>query len=1190
MARFQARALLIRAIGGCVAAALLPAAAPAAERAITIGATQRFEIPAGDRRATRVGLALRPVAPVWVTIDARSLDCDLDLRAERVEGDGTATDPAADDDGGGGGNSRLSMEVAAGAAYRLSVGCRDHDDGAAVEVAVAAGRVEALAGEAKASADVAYFHAVLAHAEERGVPAGQLRALRNLANLSRAAGDFREAQSYLDRAQPIFDQVNGPDSRQASQNINNRGVLRLEAGDLAGARDLVAQALALDERTLGTDNEEVGSGLNNLAAIEDALGDFENSRRHYERALEVRERAHGTESEEVAQTTANLGVMLRNSGFYDDALPLIERALALDERLLGPDHLEVAIQCNNLAATVQPLGDYARAQRLYERAIAITGKAKGPDDPDLALLLNNLATLQSSLGLETEARALIERGLDIRARRLGPDHPAVAQSYAALGLSHRGGGDLAAARRAYENALAIAEKALGPDHLQVAASLQNLGSIERASGNFAVAVSLLARSIAIYERAAPSHPALAGALDSLALTLEALGRAAEALPLFDRGVALREEGLGPDHPDTALIRANRAACRARLGQWSLALQEALEAERIARDHLRLTARALPEERGLAYDATRPRGLHLALSISLAAPTAGPADQVWDALMRSRALILDEMAARHRNAVATSDPEVARVAEAFSVASRRLANLVVRGPAGTPHSRYKEDLDVARRGRDAAEEALAAASPAFRDDRRGDRVGYEEVLRRLPAGAALVAYLEFRRRDFGADARTPAYAAFVQPAGGGAPSLVSIGPGEAIDARVASWQEAIARGAGAGREARGLEDGYRDRAGDLRRAVWDPIAARLEGARLVFVVPDGALNFVSFAALPAEDGGYLLERGPAIHILSAERDLALLPAAPSSGAGLLALGGPAFDTAAAAGGPDRQDAGATRRPAVQPAGPVAPATGQQTFRGPTARCRDFGALRFTPLPETAREVREVARLWSEHTPSSNAGPGTILTGAAAGEAALKREVSGRRLLHLATHGFFLGGTCVARPAATRAVAGLVVGPAASATAGDSGSTLPRDAPENPLRLAGLALAGANRRAGVGPDEEDGVLTAEEVATLDLSGVEWAVLSACETGVGQVQSGEGMLGLRRSFEVAGARTLITSLWPVDDEATRAFMAALYEARLGRGLSSADAMREAGRQVLAGRRRSGRSAHPFYWAAFVAAGDWR
>jgi CHAT domain-containing protein len=144
-------------------------------------------------------------------------------------------------------------------------------------------------------------------------------------------------------------------------------------------------------------------------------------------------------------------------------------------------------------------------------------------------------------------------------------------------------------------------------------------------------------------------------------------------------------------------------------------------------------------------------------------------------------------------------------------------------------------------------------------------------------------------------------------------------------------------------------------------------------------------------------------------------------------------------------------------------------------------------------------------------------------------------------------------------------------------------------ENPLLLSGLALAGANRRAAAGADEDDGILTAEEIAALDLSSVEWAVLSACDTGSGDVESLEGVLGLQRAFRIAGARTVVMSLWPVDDRATRRFMEKLYGLRMREGADVGTAMQGAMRAVLVERRRKGLSTDPFHWAGFVATGAW-
>lgn len=235
------------------------------------------------------------------------------------------------------------------------------------------------------------------------------------------------------------------------------------------------------------------------------------------------------------------------------------------------------------------------------------------------------------------------------------------------------------------------------------------------------------------------------------------------------------------------------------------------------------------------------------------------------------------------------------------------------------------------------------------------------------------------------------------------------------------------------------------------------------------------------------------------------------------------------------------------------------------------------MRFDALPASMREADTIAKIWRQSQPGSNATIGLLrLSGRAATEAAFKRNVAGTRFIHLATHGFFLGGRCASAPDR--------LGHARE-------EELATDAVrENPLLLAGFALSGANRRNAAGQDDEDGILTAEEIAALDLRGVDWAVLSACDTGVGEVRAGEGVLGLRRAFQVAGARTVIMSLWPVGDEDTRRWMTGVYQRRFTRGVGTMEAVRESSLEQLRRRRQAGLSTHPFYWAGFIAAGAWQ
>jgi CHAT domain-containing protein len=330
--------------------------------------------------------------------------------------------------------------------------------------------------------------------------------------------------------------------------------------------------------------------------------------------------------------------------------------------------------------------------------------------------------------------------------------------------------------------------------------------------------------------------------------------------------------------------------------------------------------------------------------------------------------------------------------------------------------------------------------------------------------------------------------------------------------------------------------------------------------------------VSLATLPAAEGGYLLESGPRFHYLVAERDLVGKIQGLRSGAGILAIGGPDFDAAPA--GIATATSSFPGRALVRETS--SPGSSQRIhLRSAAASCEGLQALQFEPLPGAAKEAREIEALWTSRGAPSARLPGSgprLLTGQEAGETLFKQIAPSFAVLHLATHGYFMGDQCdsilSSNPAEKNLFAAVW---------------------DDPLLLSGLALSGANRRANAGEGDDDGILTAEEITSLDLSGVEWVVLSACETGIGRIQAGEGVLGLRRAFESAGAGTVIMSLWKVEDESTREWMRFLYEGRL-RGMSTLEAVHRASQSILDARRAKGRSTLPFHWGAFVAAGDWR
>ncbi|NNF08226.1 MAG: CHAT domain-containing protein [Candidatus Eisenbacteria bacterium] len=527
------------------------------------------------------------------------------------------------------------------------------------------------------------------------------------------------------------------------------------------------------------------------------------------------------------------------------------------------------------------------------------------------------------------------------------------------------------------------------------------------------------------------------------------------------------------------------------------------------------------------------------------------------LIRSRAYILDELAYRHQVLQSSEDTAL----DSLRLEYQALATLQAEHFfAGTRDSRSEETLSRVRKELETVDRHLGRLSSKHRAiqgrHRLSEQIGFEEVVGSLPPSSALVGFVRFgnitsvEHLEPGQKKNTEwqslpnvgimtrpgktegAYAAYVVEGGTTDPKFVYLGSAKTIESEIATWKRGV--------ESRGVKT-LRPPGSKVRELIWDPIASSVRDADLIFLVPDGDINHVSFDALPVSEGEFLCETAPLIHYLSAERDLVTESETPS-GRGLLVVGGPSFWT-------NTDDAPAD--------GDDAPG---ETYRGLRARADVYpssiehrGGIFFNRLPFAEREAEAVAKLWKAYRKE----PIVKLTGEKATEKQFKEHVKGSRVIHVATHAFFTGEAS---------------GPAAR---------------YQPFRLSGMAFAGANAPGAVS-GASDGILYAEEVAVMDLSGVEWVVLSACETGIGAIETRQGVLGLRRAFKDAGANTLIMSLWRVADDATQEWMQELYRARLN-GASTAEAIRQSNLTVLKARRASGESDHPFFWAGFVGTGDW-
>ncbi|MFN0150172.1 MAG: tetratricopeptide repeat protein [bacterium] len=997
------------------------------------------------------------------------------------------------------------------------------------------------------------------------------RSLFNLATICQVSGDYAAARPLYERTAAIQEQTLGADDIALAATLNAYGMLLTKAEEFASARGALERAAAIFERAEGPESPRVASTLFNLAKVLQGIEDFDGARAAGERALAIQTNVGGPESAGAAMYLNNLGHTLRMTGDYAGALAHYKRSLAIYETIEGAEGPSVSIGLISVGQLLQLMGDYAGARPYLDRALELDEKNLGAGHPQTVADVLALATLESSLGNYEAADARYARASADWEKTFGAEHSWVAAALSGRGQNARLAGRRGAAREFLERALAIRERALGANHTEVATSLEAIAEVLREQKNLEGARAACERALAIREATqGRDHPEIAATLRALGNTQADAGRFEHAVALLDRAAAIEETSYGTSHPSLAMTLANRARALVAIDRRDEAFESAVRAEEIAAAHLQHTARALPEEAALRFEAVRASGLDIALGLAAADASGGRPRRAWDRALRSRGLILNEMAARHRVLNDAGDPEIAASAAHVANARQRVANLAVREAGAlspATHERLRADAHAER---DAAERALAARSAAFRNELAHDDATLDDVAAALPHATALVAYCRFtpaREREAANAEDREAYLAFVLRAGERDPGVFPIGSAAEIDSAVARWNGAVLASAYAEpRDALATANAIREAGAALRALIWDPVAQSVHDAAMVCIVPDGSIHLVSFAALPVGTEAYLMEAGPTIHYFSTERD-ALAPGHEvAPGRGLLAIGGPDFDARAftAALSAAQEKLAERVDAAVSAIGSL--------FRGPRADCGDFASLRFEPLPETEREANTVAKIWrDERRAEAGRERGgtddaeiTRLVDRGAHEAAFKRSAPGKRALHIATHGFFLGAGC------------------AESDSARSGW--------NPLLLSGFALAGANRRDEAAPDDDDGIVTAEEIAALDLSGTEWVVLSGCETGLGGIVASEGVFGLRRAFQIAGARTTLMSLWPVDDESTRRWMTELYRARLERGASTAEAVRAASLASLHELRERGEPTYPFLWGSFIAAGDWR
>lgn len=986
-----------------------------------------------------------------------------------------------------------------------------------------------------------------------------------------ARGMYRESIRSGLRARELIAARLGSENSDYAFATQALAELHTATSDHSEAAALNREALEIFVRTLPPKHDLIGYTLGQLAKSYEALGNFDAAIVPLEQLKQWMILAKGRSDPATVQVMTSAAFVHLYLGRRDSALAGLNEVLDVARDFTGVLSRDYAVSLHNLAFAHLSLGDYAKARELLQSSseIAEQGTQSGMPASELALIQSTLGQLYDALDDQHGAEKAYMRGLSMLGEVTDDTREQAVWLLSNLAGVYRNTHKEQASEATYLRALELLDAPGAPSanarHKWTKAAIQNnLTQLYRWSGRFDEAETLSRQAMALTAEATGTDSRdFANRLHNLGLILADRGKTDEAEMVLRDALALREslEGeLGRGYGATVgvlaslLVRTNRPAEAAALMRKENAIDD--------RRMWAVLAAGSERQRMTHLDRLRKNTFGY-LSFVLGQRDTSPSlvEEAFDVVLRRKAVSLEVLATERLTLLSSENEELRRDLSALRDIEVQLASAEL---GSRPIE--KSTIEEWTQRREQLEAAMAQRIPELALDARLRDVNSRVLMDSLPPGSALIDYVRFEPFDFatlpnreGSGWRPARYLAFVLRSGSPQVALVELGDAARIDEQIARWLNRVTGKPGKNRDApsrptekqsgaeaeppRDVRDELelfardlggprldpqpgRDEGRMLRQAIFDPVKRAFDGLQRLFIAPDGELSGVPFEALPLESGRFLID-DYIVSYVTVGRDILRFGVGHSEAGGApVVAADPAFDL----GGVDDN-----------------------------ARGRPFARL-----SGAREEGREVAQLL---------GVDPLLDDMVV-EGRLK-AIRSPAILHLATHGFFFPGLSADRGTDDDAPVGL---------ADDDRLAFVKRA-RSPLLRCGLALAGANswvRGDRLPEPVEDGLLMAADVIHMHLLGTELVTLSACETGLGEAHVGESIFGLRRAFVVAGAKTLVMSLWKVPDSATRSLMTDMYS-QLIRRAPRAEALRAAQLSL-----KAKYPTQPYYWGAFICQGD--
>ncbi len=960
---------------------------------------------------------------------------------------------------------------------------------------------------------------------------------------------LQKARSYLkktDANDSIIHQLHTDVEKNIALCLSDESVTKYNNGEYSGALLLAKEVSNIFAQTLGKRNIYYASSLTLLSKYETSLGNYTDAIRFAEEALNIQENISGIEHPYYAAALNNLAMSNSCLGNYFQAISLGEKALNIFMKSYGKS-ITYATSLDNLAYYYSKSGDDVKAIFLGTEALDIRKKLLGKNDLDYAMLLNNLANYNSNLGNYAEAIRLGSDALTIYEKAFGKEHPDCAVILSNLADFNALSNNYSEAIRLVTEALNIQGKTFGKNHIDYALSLSNLATYNYGLKNYAEAIRLELEALRIvHNMVGNNNPEYAVCLSHLSKYNYYLGNYSEAIRLGTEALNILENTLGKNHISTTKALENLATYNWKIGNAD-AVGYCVEAtEALSGIVKRTFADLTARERNLFWEQYKAWFEGTVHGIAYDMPSDSLVENGYNGALMAKGLLLNSEMELSTLLKESGDEEVAGIYNDLKNLRLQINKLYEMPVAERPL-----DADSLERVAQGLERQLVQRSKAYGDYTANLVIDWKQVRQRLSGGEMAVEFVSFPLRN-----DSVMYAAYCLRKDMPSPKMVPL------------FEE---------RQLTSMDKRLYLSSPMLYNLIWKPLEKEMKGVTTVYFAPSGELYNLPIENLPIDGSTYNSDLC-SYRRLSSTRQLALR------------RDGVEVEKAAVYGGLKYDTDTVTLANDSHKYRTAEPVQWSSRAVADSLNLRD-GVYE---LPATKIEAEDIDKALESAKIDTELYTDTIGT-----EASFKAlSGSGVNALHIATHGFYWTEREVSRL--------------------DNLAFLNDDMPaavqeDKALTRSGLLLAGANTALkGLPLPEgvEDGVLTAKEIAGMDLRRLDLVALSACQTGLGEI-TGDGVFGLQRGFKKAGANTLLMSLWKVDDTATQLLMTQFYKnllAGMGKYEALAAAQKylrelevevkitpdktnyqrlkdeRAGKQEEAEYKTVRRYAEPKYWAAFV------